>query len=93
MRITVDISMYPLDRDYKPKIKDFIRRLHKFAGIEIVTNQMSTQIRGEYDAVTAAVNDCVKQSMESGEKAVFITKSLNADLDIHHAPDIGHDPG
>ena len=39
MRITVDISLYPLDSDYIPPIKGFIRRLRAFDGLELVTNQ------------------------------------------------------
>ena len=30
MKITVDISMYPLDADYKPAIKAFIRELRTY---------------------------------------------------------------
>ena len=29
MRIAVDISLYPLDADYIPPIKDFIERLNR----------------------------------------------------------------
>ena len=29
MRIAVDISLYPLDADYVPPIKDFIERLNR----------------------------------------------------------------
>ncbi len=52
MKITVDISLYPLDSNYLPPIKDFIRQLRRCEGLELVTNQLSTQIRGEFDHVT-----------------------------------------
>ena len=42
MKITVDISMYPLDSNYIPPIKAFIRALREHEGLEIVTNQLST---------------------------------------------------
>jgi uncharacterized protein YqgV (UPF0045/DUF77 family) len=88
MKITLDISMYPLDADYKPPIKSFIRDLRSHAGIELVTNQMSTQVRGEFDVVMSALNECMKGAMANNEKIVFVSKCLNGDLDISRAPDI-----
>ena len=88
MNITVDISMYPLDADYKPAIKQFIRRLGAFENLTLVTNQMSTQINGDYDVVTEAVNSCMRESMEQQNKVVFVARYLNADLDITRLPDI-----
>lgn len=51
MRVVVDISLYPLDADFIPPIRDVIRRLTQHDDIEIVTNPMATQIRGEYDTI------------------------------------------
>ena len=86
MKITVDISMYPLDADYKPAIKAFIRRLRGFAGLTLVTNQMSTQVNGEYDDVTTALNECMRESMEQQGRVVIVAKYLSADLDISRLP-------
>jgi uncharacterized protein YqgV (UPF0045/DUF77 family) len=86
MKITLDISLYPLDADYIPAIKSFVRELRKQTQIEIVTNQMSTQVRGEFDVVWAAVNAGMKQSMAGGVKCMFVTKCLNADLEIGRLP-------
>ena len=88
MKITVDISMYPLDADYKPAIKSFIRRLRSFDGLTLQTNQLSTQINGEFEQVSSAVNTCMRESMEQQEKVVFVARYLNADLDIARLPDI-----
>jgi uncharacterized protein YqgV (UPF0045/DUF77 family) len=88
MKTTIEISMYPLNADYKPPIKAFVRQLRAHDGIEIVTNQMSTQVRGEFDVVTAAVNACMKEAMANNAKVVFVTKWLNGDLEIGHLPEI-----
>jgi uncharacterized protein YqgV (UPF0045/DUF77 family) len=88
MKITVDISMYPLDSNYVPPIKQFIRALRAFEGLDIVTNQLSTQIRGEFDAVMSALRDCIRESMISNYKVVFVTRYLNSDLDIGKLPHI-----
>ena len=88
MNITLDISMYPLNADYKPPIKAFVRQLRAHAQLETVTNQMSTQVRGEFDAVMTAVNACMKQAMADNDKLVFVTKCLNGDLEIQRLPRI-----
>ena len=88
MKITVDISMYPLDADYKPVIKAFIRKLRTFEGLTLVTNQLSTQINGAFDDVMPALNTCIRESMEQQNKVVFVARYLNSDLDITHLPDI-----
>lgn len=88
MKITVDVSMYPLDADYKPPIKAFIRRLREFSGIQVLSNQMSTQINGDYADVSAALNKCMHEAMQQSERVVFTVRYLNADLPIARLPDI-----
>ena len=88
MKITVDISLYPLTSDFIPPIKVFIRDLRQFKGLELVTNQLSTQIRGEFEQVTSALNRCMHESMKDGQKLVFVTRYLNSDLDIGRLPQI-----
>lgn len=82
MRITVEMSLYPLATDFVGHITDFIVELRREPGLEIVTNAMSTQVRGEFDAVTGAVNRCTRAAMERAHPVVLVAKFLNADLDI-----------
>ncbi|MFT4591682.1 MAG: hypothetical protein ACI80M_001002 [Gammaproteobacteria bacterium] len=89
MRITAEMSMYPLADEYKPTIISFIKELRKVEGLELVTNQLSTQMRGEFDVVTSAVNECFRKSMAEQETLVLVVKYLSADLDISVAPDLG----
>ena len=88
MKITVDISMYPLSEDYVPSIKAFIHQLRKFPGIEMVTNQLSTQLTGEFAAVTNALNACMKESMADSGRMVFVVRYLNVGLEINRLPHI-----
>lgn len=88
MRITADMSMYPLADEYKPAIISFIKELHEVEGLEVVTNQLSTQMRGEFEVVTGAINSCLKKSMIEQGKLVLVVKYLHADLDIAAAPDL-----
>ncbi|MGB5345849.1 MAG: YkoF family thiamine/hydroxymethylpyrimidine-binding protein [Woeseia sp.] len=80
MRIAVDISLYPLDQNFIPPIKDVIARLGTHAGIELVTNPMSTQLRGEFDVVMPALQQEIRKSFETLPKAVFAIKILNNPL-------------
>ena len=88
MRITAEMSMYPLADEYKPTIISFIKELRKVEGLELVTNQLSTQIRGEFDVVTSTINECFRQSMAEQETLVLVVKYLSADVDISAVPDL-----
>jgi uncharacterized protein YqgV (UPF0045/DUF77 family) len=76
MRIAVDISLYPLDADFVPPIKDFIERLNRHAGLSVATNAMSTQVAGEHDAVFAALAAETKTTFAGSGRAVFVMKVL-----------------
>ena len=89
MRITVELSLYPLADDFLEHITDFIVELRGEPGLEVVTNQMSTQVRGEFAAVVAAVNRCTRSAMERVHPVVLVAKFLNADLDIATSPSVG----
>jgi uncharacterized protein YqgV (UPF0045/DUF77 family) len=82
MNITAEISLYPLTEGFVPRIIEFIEALRRQPGLEVVTNQMSTQLRGEFDAVTGALNACMRESMARHGTQVFVVKFVNADLPI-----------
>jgi len=86
MEITAELSMYPLDANYKPPIIDFIMDLREQPGIEVVTNQLATQLRGEFAAVTGAINRCMEKTMLDPRRVVFTVKYLNTGLDIAEKP-------
>lgn len=77
MKIAVDISLYPLDRDFVPPIADVIERLNAHAELEIWTNAMSTQIVGEFEDVWNALGKEIGTTFESIPKGVFVMKVLN----------------
>lgn len=80
MNISVDISLYPLDQDYKPKINAFLEQLNQQDdALDIRTSNMSTRVFGEFEQVTAALNAAMKFSMEHHGKLVFVCKYLSTD--------------
>ena len=77
MKIAVDISLYPLDKDFIPPIKDVIDRLNTHENLEVWTNAMSTQVVGEFDEVMDALKQEIGTTFESIPKGVFVMKMFN----------------
>ena len=86
MNIVAEMSLYPLKDGPIPTIIGFIETLQKQEGIEIVTNQLSTQVRGSFDAVTGAVNRCMDQVMAQADTVVLVVKYLNIEKELDRAP-------
>jgi hypothetical protein len=82
------MSLYPLRDGPVPVIIDFIRDLRGREGIEIVTNQLGTQLRGEFEAVTGAINHCMRKAMEAPNTVVLVVKYLNIDVELGRAPSL-----
>lgn len=80
MRVAVDISLYPLAEEFLTPIKDVIRRLNEHESVDVETNAMSTQVRGEYDDVMNILEREIKLTFEQVPKAVFAIRILNNPL-------------
>jgi uncharacterized protein YqgV (UPF0045/DUF77 family) len=76
MKTAVEISLYPLDADYVPPIKDFIERLNRHPGLTVVTNAMATQVSGEHDLVFDALRRETAATFAAPRRAVFVMKVL-----------------
>lgn len=74
MHIAVEISLYPLDQNYIPKIQDFIDRLNRYQGLKVTTNRLSTQVFGEHARIFDALREEMAATFAAGGKAVFVTK-------------------
>ncbi|MBU2651812.1 MAG: hypothetical protein KKA81_12825 [Bacteroidetes bacterium] len=81
MKISVEISFYPLNREYVPPIRSFIDRIRKNKALTARTNGMSTQIFGEYDEVMDTLKQEIRESFLEPH-CVFVMKVVNADLDV-----------
>lgn len=81
MECSVEISMYPLNKDYKPSIISFIKKLRKHPFITVETNGMSTQVFGDYTRVMKAINSEMENTFLLKEKVVFTLKVINTNLE------------
>ena len=88
MRITAEISLYPLQEEFVTSIRQFIVELRGSPELEVITNQMSTQIRGDFDAVTSAITDAMRASFATDGSMSLVVKYLNADLPIGTVPNV-----
>ena len=88
MKIVADMSLYPLKNGPIPNIIEFIKELRGQEGIEIVSNQLSTQLRGEFEAVTGAINHCMREAMVASNTVVLVVTYLNIDVEIERAPSL-----
>ena len=81
MECSVEISMYPLNKDYKPSIISFIQNLRKHPFIKVETNGISTQVFGDYSRLMKVIIYEMKNSFLSEEKVVFNLKIINTNLE------------
>ncbi len=76
MDIAVELSLYPLNSQYIPPIKDFIDRLNADQRLKVLTNSLSTQVFGPYEAVFGALTRELLTTFENNDKAVFVIKVI-----------------
>ncbi len=82
MKLTAELSLYPLQDDYIPIIKGFIDAANEHGGMDIVTNAMSTQICGDYQAVFDLVSRELQASYEKHGKQVLVCKFIPWELEL-----------
>jgi len=77
MEITVEVSYYPLRKNYNKPVKEFINAIR--ANKKVVTNTdiMSTVISGGYDDVMLLLVETIKSFMKK-YPSVFTLKIANA---------------
>lgn len=76
MKLSVELTLYPLQDDYLINIKAVIARLNTYQGLTVNTFPTATILLGDYGDVMFAVNDVVAWSYEHYGKCVFIAKFL-----------------
>ncbi|MGC9351697.1 MAG: hypothetical protein ACP5D3_06880 [Sulfurovum sp.] len=75
MQISVDISLYPLkEMGYEQPILDFIAALEKEQNVDIVRNELSTQVHGDYAIIMTLLQEKIYAVFEELPDSVFVLK-------------------
>ncbi|HMR44103.1 MAG TPA: YkoF family thiamine/hydroxymethylpyrimidine-binding protein [Saprospiraceae bacterium] len=80
MKVSVEISMYPLTPHYGTPILQFIEKLKSYPAIRVKSNDMSTQLFGDYDEVMAILTKEVKSAFQTDATVSMVVKMVNMDL-------------
>ncbi len=82
MKLTAELSLYPLQEEYIPIIEAFIASVAAQSDLTVVTNAMSTQICGDYDRVFDLLRTAFRNSVENYGKQVLVCKLIPDELPI-----------
>lgn len=82
MKLTAELSLYPLQEGYIDIIKAFIERARKRSDITVVSNAMSTQLCGDYDRVMALISEELRASYEAHGRQALVCKLIPGELAI-----------
>lgn len=85
MKISVELTLTPLQNEFEPPIIDFIKSLRN-SGLTVLENPLSTQVYGDYDKVMALLTSEIKNAFElidNGLLYMKIVKSDRSDYEPH----------
>jgi len=78
MKISVELTLTPLQDNFEPPIIDFIKKL-RASGLTVLENPLSTQVYGEYDKVMGLLQTEIKEAFENLEHVVLTMKMVKSD--------------
>lgn len=85
MKISVELTLTPLQDNFEPPIIDFIKKL-RASNLTVLENPLSTQVFGEYDQVMELLQTEIKETFENLDHVVLgmkIVKSDRSDYEPH----------
>ncbi|TYA70099.1 thiamine-binding protein [Seonamhaeicola marinus] len=78
MKISVELTLTPLQDDFEPAIIHFIKKL-RASKLKVLENPLSTQVYGEYDEVMKVLSEEIKEAFELIEKGLLYMKIVKSD--------------
>ncbi len=78
MKISVELTLTPVQDNFGPPIINFIKKL-RASGLKVMENPLSTQVYGEYDEVMEMLQREIKESFENTERIVLTMKLVKSD--------------
>jgi len=74
MEISVDISMYPLQKEFEAPILAFIEMLEKEERVDVVRNELSTQVHGDYKIIMTLLEKEMFSVFTEIPHSIFVLK-------------------
>ncbi|MBT4679041.1 MAG: hypothetical protein HOB69_04185 [Flavobacterium sp.] len=78
MKISVELTLMPLQDNFEAPISKFIKKLRE-SKFTVLENPMSTQIYGDYDELMPYLTKEIKTSLEQQENVVLNLKIVTSD--------------
>ena len=78
MKISVDLTLSPLQDDFEAPIKKFIKTM-RTSGFRVIENPLSTQIYGDYDKVMEFLTEEIRESFLALDHVVLTMKFVKSD--------------
>ena len=84
MNVSIEITLMPLNNNYKEVIKNFIISLRNNE-FKIFENPLSTQIYGDYDKIMNLLNSKIKSVFSKNNGIMINLKIVNGDRSNYQA--------
>jgi uncharacterized protein YqgV (UPF0045/DUF77 family) len=78
MKVSIEITLAPLEKEYETPIKDFIRVLRS-SPFETQENPLSTQIYGDYDPLMLFLTRAIADSFDAIAAGMIHLKIVKSD--------------
>ena len=78
MKISVELTLLPLQNDFEGPIIDFIKALRD-SDFTVLENPLSTQIYGEFDTLMPFLTKEIQNSFDAQEHVVMNMKIVKSD--------------
>jgi len=78
MKISVEITLTPLQDNFEEPIINFIKKL-RASSLTILENPLSTQVYGEYDTVMELLTKEIKEAFELIDNGLLQMKIVKSD--------------
>ena len=84
MNVSIEITLMPLNNNYKEVIKNFIMSLRNNE-FKVFENPLSTQIYGDYDKIMNLLNSKIKSVFFENNGIMINLKIVNGDRSNYQA--------
>ena len=78
MKLSIELTLTPLKKDFIPTIKSFILQLRSL-GFIVKENPLSTQIYGDFDSVMQSLVPLIRNTFKDEEAIMLHLKMVKGD--------------